>query len=67
MKHFVFGGIAALIAGVITTCGYYFGAHDAEGVYVILSGYPGLLATAALKNGNVALFTVVNWLFYFLH
>ena len=66
MKHVAFGGFAALIAAVITVSLHFYGAHDLQGFFAAVAGYPGLLASGVDAPLNEALFTVVNWLFYFV-
>ena len=66
MKHIVAAIVAALIAAAITICLQYYGAHDIQGFFAAVAGYPGLLANGENAPLNAALFTGVNWLFYFL-
>jgi len=65
MKHIVFGGIAALIAAAITGLLHVYGAHDVQGFFAAILGYPGLLASGTDGPSNEVLFTAVNSLFYF--
>ena len=66
MKHIAFGGIAALIAAVLTGLLHFYGAHDIQGFLAAVAGYPGLLASGEDGPVNVVIFTAVNWLFYFV-
>ncbi len=66
MKHIVIGSLAALIAAAITVSLHFYGAHDLQGFFAAVAGYPGLLANGHYVQLNEVLFTVVNWLFYFL-
>ena len=66
MKLLAFAGIAAFIATVITASLHFYGSHDIQGFFAAVAGYPGLLASGADKPLNEAVFTVVNWLFYFV-
>jgi hypothetical protein len=66
MKHFVLGSLAALIAAAITVLLHFYGAHDLLGFLAAVAGFPGLLANGHYVQLNEVLFTVVNWLFYFL-
>ena len=66
MKHIIAAIIAALIAIAITICLRYYGAHDIQGFFAAVAGYPGLLANGENAPLNSVLFTGVNWLFYFL-
>jgi len=66
MKHIAFGGIAALIAAVLTGLLHFYGAHDIQGFFAAVAGYPGLLASGGDGPVNEVLFAAVNWLFYFV-
>jgi hypothetical protein len=66
MKDIVLGSLAALIAAAITVSLHFYGAHDLQGFFVAVAGFPGLLANGHYVQLNEVLFTVVNWLFYFL-
>jgi len=66
MKHIVLGSLAALIAAAITVSLRFYGAHDLQGLFAAVAGFPGLLANGHYVQLNEVLFTVVNWLFYFL-
>ena len=66
MRHIALGSLAALVAAAITISLHFFGAHDIEGFIAAVAGYPGLLANGEYTRLNEALFTGVNWLFYFL-
>jgi hypothetical protein len=65
-KHIVLGSLAAAIVGAITVSLHFYGAHDLQGYVAMCAGYPGLLANGDYVQLNWVLFTVVNWLFYFL-
>ena len=66
MKHIVLASLAALIAAAITVSLHFYGAHDLQGFFAAVAGFPGLLANGHYVQLNELLFTVVNWLFYFL-
>jgi hypothetical protein len=66
MKHIVLGSFAALIAAAITITTHFYGAHDLQGLFAAVAGYPGLLANGGYDQLNETLFTSINWLFYFL-
>lgn len=66
MKHIAFGSIAALVAALITGSLHFYGAHDIQGFFAAIAGYPGLLANGTDEPLHEVLFTAVNWLFYFL-
>jgi hypothetical protein len=66
MKHVLLASLAALIAAPITISLHFYGAHDIQGFFAIVAGYPGLLANGEYTRLNWVLFTGVNWLFYFL-
>jgi len=66
MKHILLGSLAALVATAITVSLHFYGAHDLQGVLAVIAGYPGLLANGNYVRLNELLFTLVNWLFYFL-
>lgn len=66
MKHIALGGLAALIAAVITVSLRFYGAHDIQGFFAAVAGYPGLLAGGLNGPVDEVIFTVVNWLFYFV-
>ena len=66
MKHIALASLAALTAVGLTILLHFYGAHDIQGFFVMVAGYPGLLANGEYTRLNEALFTTVNWLFYFL-
>jgi hypothetical protein len=66
VKHVALGSLAALIAAIITVSIHVWGAHDIQGFLAAVAGYPGLLANGDYTRLNEVLFTVVNWLFYFV-
>jgi len=66
VKHLVLAGLAALVAGVVTISLHFYGVHDMQGFLAVIAGYPGLLANVDYTRLNETLFTVVNFLFYFL-
>jgi len=66
MKHIAFGGTAALVAAMITGSLHFYGAHDIQGFFAAIAGYPGLLANGTDGPLHEVLFTAVNWLVYFL-
>jgi hypothetical protein len=66
MKHLERGILAVVIAAALTGLTHFYGAHDLLGFFVVVVGYPGLLASERNNRFNDVLFTVVNWLFYFL-
>jgi hypothetical protein len=65
MKHLGMVAIAALLAFSITISLHFYGAHDIQGFFAAVAGYPGLLANGENAPLNEPLFTAVNWLFYF--
>lgn len=66
MKRIVPGSLAALIAAAITVSLHFYGAHDLQGFFAAVAGFPGLLANGHYVQLNEVFFTVVNWGFYFL-
>jgi hypothetical protein len=66
MKHVALGSLAAVIAGAITVALHFYGAHDLQGFFAAVAGYPGLLANGEHTPLNEPLFTIVNWLFYYV-
>jgi hypothetical protein len=66
MKHIVLGSLAALVAAAITVSLHFYGAHDLPGLFTAFAGFPGLVANGHYVQLNEAVFTVVNWVFYFL-
>ena len=66
MRHVILGILAALISAAITVSIHVWGAHDMQGLLAAVAGYPGLLANGDYVRLNLVLFTVVNWLFYFV-
>lgn len=66
VKYFVLAGLAALVTGIVTISLHFYGAHDMQGFFAVVAGYPGLLANGDYTRLNETLFAVVNWLFYFL-
>jgi len=63
MKHLLLGGAAGAIAVSITVLLHFWGAHDIQGLFLAVVGFPGLLASG---NGfNEGFFTLVNCAFYF--
>ena len=64
MKHIAMGAIAAFIAFSITISLHFYGAHDIQGFFAAVAGYPGLLANGEDAPLNDVLFTAVNWFFY---
>jgi hypothetical protein len=65
MRHLTFAAIAALIASLITGSLHFYGAHDIQGLFAIVAGYPGFLASGIDRPVHESLFTAVNGLFYF--
>jgi hypothetical protein len=45
---------------------HFYGAHDLQGFFAAVAGFPGLLANGHYVQLNEVFFTVVNWVFYFL-
>jgi len=64
-QHIVLGVSAALIAGAITVLLHFYGAHDIQGLFLAMAGFPGVLASSHTVEPNDFLFTFINWIFYF--
>jgi hypothetical protein len=64
-QHVVLGISAALIAGTITVLLHFYGAHDVQGFFLAIAGFPGVLASSHSVEPNDVLFTFINWIFYF--
>jgi hypothetical protein len=64
VRHILLGSLAALVGATIAISLHSFGAHDIEGFFAAVAGYPGLLANGKYTRPNEVLFTAVTWLFY---
>jgi hypothetical protein len=68
MRHAFFSAATAVAAAL--ALGIHFsGPHDPVGFLTIMVGYPGfaVLSASDLENREAeVVFTVVNWLFYFV-
>ena len=64
-RHIVLGVSAGLIAGAITVLLHFYGAHDIQGLFLAMAGFPGVLASSHTVEPNDFLFTFINWIFYF--
>lgn len=56
---------ASLIAGAITVLLHFYGAHDVQGLFLAIAGFPGVIASSHSVEPNDVLFTFINWIFYF--
>lgn len=64
-QHVVLGMSAALVAGAITVLLHFYGAHDVQGFFLAIAGFPGVVASTHSVEPNDVLLTFINWIFYF--